>query len=102
MESKSNKQFVEPLLKTLRAFQGNNGCLYPGCSKKPIRTHVIAESMLEQIADSEAKVMTWDLSVNDIVKHVVQVHKREQVYEQAIQDGIRRETTCAIFCQDHA
>src|SRR6266487_6057115 len=101
MESKSNKQFVEPLLKTLRAFQGNSRCLYPGCSKKPIRSHVIAESILEQIADSEAKVMTWNPSANDIVKHVVQDHKWEQVYEKPKRVGIRQETTYPIFCNEH-
>lgn len=101
MESKSNKQFVEPLLKTLRAFQGNRRCLYPGCSKKPIRSHIIAESMLEQIADSEAKVMTWNPSANDIVKHVVRDHKWEQVYEKPIRVGIRQEATYPIFCNEH-
>jgi hypothetical protein len=101
MEQKSDKQFIDPLLKKLRTFQYNNRCLYPGCSHKPIRSHVIAESILEQIADNEAKVLTWNPSDNDIAVGTMQGHEWEQVYKKPIRVGIRQETTYPIFCHEH-
>jgi hypothetical protein len=101
MKSKSDKQFVEPLLKLFRAFQNNNRCLYPGCLTKPIGSHVIAESVLEQLADKEGKVLTWDVSDNDIVVNTLQGHTWDRVYKQPKRVGIRQEVTYPIFCREH-
>ena len=97
MESKSDKQFVEPLLTTLRKFQNNNRCLYPGCPKKPIGSHIIAESILEQLADNEGKVLTWDVSDNDIVVNTLQGHEWDHVYKQPRRVDIRQEVTYPIW-----
>ncbi len=101
MGTKSDKQFVEPLLKILRKFQNNNRCLYPGCSKEPIGSHVIAESVLEQLADNEGKVLTWNVSDNDIVVNTLQGHEWDRVYKQPRRVGIRQEVTYPIFCSEH-
>ena len=101
MGTKSDKQFVEPLLKILRKFQNNNRCLYPGCSKEPIGSHVIAESVLEQLADNEGKVLTWNVSDNDIVVNTLQGHEWDRVYKQPRRVGIRQEVTYPIFCGEH-
>lgn len=101
MESKSDKQFVEPLLKIWRNFQNNNRCLYPGCPKKPIGSHVIAKSFLEQLADNEGKVLTWDVPDNVIVVNTLQGHEWDHVYKQPRRVGIRQEVTYPIFCSKH-
>jgi hypothetical protein len=101
MESKPEKQFIEPLLKLLRKFQNNTRCLYPGCQKRPIGSHLIAESVLEQLADEEGKVLTWEASDNDIVENTLQGYEWERVYKQPKRVGIRREVTYPIFCREH-
>ena len=101
MDSKSDKQFVEPLLKLLRKFQNNTRCLYPGCQKRPIGSHVIAESVLELLADEEGKVLTWEASDNDIVENTLQGHEWERVYRKPRRVGIRQEVTYPIFCREH-
>jgi hypothetical protein len=55
----------------LDAFRMRNGtCLYPGCKKKPINSHIVAEKTLKLIAEN-SKVLTWDLR-NDLLIETVQ------------------------------
>jgi len=55
MEQKADLQSVEPFRKKLKQLNKNNQCVYPGCKKRPIGSHVIAESVLKLIADKGSK-----------------------------------------------
>lgn len=99
--TKADMQFVQPLLKKLRSFQNNSRCLYPGCERRPIGSHVIARSALELLADEEGKVLTWEATDNSIVENTIQGHEWGRVYQQPRRVGIRQEVTYPIFCQEH-
>lgn len=101
MEPKLDKQFVEPLIKGLGELRSNKRCLYPGCPKEPIDSHVIAESVLEQIADKEEKVLTWQPHENNIVLNTIQGHEWDYIYKEPRRVGIGREATFPIFCGEH-
>jgi hypothetical protein len=85
----------------MRTFNGNHHCLYPNCKQKPIRSHIIAESVLEQLADQEGKVLTWNPTDHDIVISTIRGHEWDYVYKHPRKVGIRQEVTYPIFCDEH-
>src|SRR5439155_877893 len=62
---------------------------------------VIAESVLERLADKEGKVLTWEASYHDVVVNTLQGHEWDRVYQQPKRVGIRQEVTYPIFCREH-
>lgn len=101
MEPKIDTQFVQPLIKKLGEFRNNNRCLYPGCPKEPIDSHIIAESVLKRIADKEEKVMTWQPHENNVITNTLQGHQWDRIYNKPRKAGIGKEVTCPIFCDEH-
>ena len=100
MEQKAELQFVETFRKKLKQLNKNNQCVYPGCKKKPIGSHVIAESVLKLLADN-GKVLTWERSDDEIIVNAIRRYEWDQVYKQPKSVGIETEVTYPIFCCEH-
>ena len=100
MEQKTGLQFVEPFRKELKRLNKNNQCVYPGCKKKPIGSHVIAESVLKLIAD-KSKVLTWERSDEEILVNTIRGHEWDHIHKQPKSVGIETEVTYPIFCCQH-
>ncbi|HYU74246.1 MAG TPA: hypothetical protein VEL31_16365, partial [Ktedonobacteraceae bacterium] len=86
-QTKADLQFVEPFRKKLKQLNKNTQCVYPGCKKKPIGSHVIAESVLKLLAD-QSKVLTWEHSEDEIIVNAIRGHEWEHVYKQPKSVGI--------------
>jgi hypothetical protein len=78
----------------------NNQCLITGCTGKLIGSHVIAESVLERIAE-KGHVLTWDPEDADIAKNARLGLDQETVYQQPTCVGIRSDVTYPLFCDEH-
>src|SRR2546421_12605587 len=87
----------------LDAFRRRNGtCLYPGCKKKPINSHVVAEKTLKLIAENST-VLTWNLSEDTQVKRLKAHLPLKQFYFEptAVGVGQKSKVTCPLFCKVH-
>ncbi len=100
MDRRAYGQFKGMLLRTLKKMDTNNQCLYPGCKKKPIDSHVIAESVLERIAHN-GKVLTWNWYEEDIANSDRNDQGWERIYAEPKEAGIRKDVTYPIFCCMH-
>jgi len=94
-------QFIEPFLKKMREFNRNHQCLYPNCKWRPVGSHIIAESILERLANQEGKVLTWDPTDHDVIINAVHGHQWDDIYKQPKKVGIRQDVTYPIFCKEH-
>lgn len=81
----------------------NGTCLYPGCTEKPIGSHVIARKTLRLIAEN-SKVLTWNMpnaysmfnqfKAGKPMKDLTLVPEPVGIHD-------KREVTHPIFCQEH-
>jgi hypothetical protein len=100
MEKKQNLQFVEPLRKLLKQLNKNDQCIYPGCTNKPIGSHIIPESILKLLVDSH-KVLTLERTDDDHIVNAIQGHSWDHVYRQSKRIGTGTQATYPIFCAQH-
>jgi hypothetical protein len=89
----------------LEAFRKRNGtCLYPGCNKKPINSHVVSEKTLRLIAENTTNtILTWNLPDDTMVKRLKARLPLEQFYFEPTPVGVgqKSKVTCPLFCEDH-
>jgi hypothetical protein len=81
----------------------NGTCLYPGCTEKPIGSHVIARKTLRLIAEN-SKVLTWNMPDAWAMYRQLEAGKPlEELSLELEYVGIldKREVTHPIFCHDH-
>lgn len=83
--------------------QKNGTCLYPGCTEKPIGSHVIARKTLRLIAEN-SKVLTWNMP--DAYALFKQAKDGKPMRDLTLMPelvGIHdiRKVTRPIFCQKH-
>ena len=100
LEELSYGQFIGPHLKTMKRLTQNNQCLITGCTGRPIGSHVIAESVLERIAE-KGHVLTWNPDDADIAKNARLGLEQEAVYHQPESVGIQSDVTYPLFCEEH-
>ena len=81
MEQNSDLRNIETLRKTLRQLNSNRECVYPSCTQKPCKSHVIAESVLKLLTDSGA-VLTSERSEDDIIVNSIRERPWDQVYKE--------------------
>lgn len=83
--------------------QKNDTCLYPGCTEKPIGSHVIARKTLRLIAEN-SKVLIWNMP--DAYAMFRQFKEGKPMRDLTLMPelvGIHdiRKVTHPIFCQKH-
>lgn len=81
----------------------NGTCLYPGCTEKPIGSHVIARKTLRLIAEN-GKVLTWNMPNAYSMFNQFKAGKPMKDLTLAPEPvGINdiRKVTHPIFCHDH-
>jgi len=100
MEQKSDLQHVEPLRRTLKQLNKNNECVYPDCTQKPCKSHVIAESVLKRLTDSH-RVLTLEPSEDDVIVNSARKRSWDQVFREPKSIGIGDQATYRIFCSEH-
>ena len=81
----------------------NGTCLYPGCTDKPIGSHVIARKTLKLIAEN-SKVFTWNMP--DAWAMYRQFNASKPMIDLSLVPdlvGIHdiKKVTYPLFCQDH-
>lgn len=100
MEQLSYGQFIGSHLKTMKRLTKNDQCLVTECISPPIHSHVIAEAVLERIAE-KGFVLTWNPSDAKIAKNAQLGLEQALVYQQPIRVGIRNDVTYPLFCRQH-
>lgn len=93
------REFEEAIVQS----QKNGTCLYPGCTQKPIGSHVIARKTLRLIAEN-SKVLTWCmLDAYALFKQAKAGKPMRDLTLMPELVGIHdiRKVTRPIFCQKH-
>jgi hypothetical protein len=100
MSERPDQRIIGELLDTFRMRNGT--CLYPGCKKKPINSHVVAEKTLKLIAENST-VLTWDLRNDALIKRLNARLPLDQFYFEPTPVGIGQKGKVAfpLFCEDH-
>jgi hypothetical protein len=94
---------VEALEDATVKAQRNGTCLYPGCTDKPIGSHVIARKTLRLITEN-SKVLTWNIPTGWAMYRQLKAGKPlEDLSLEPESVGIYdiRKVTHPIFCHDH-
>jgi hypothetical protein len=92
-------EFEDAIVKS----QENGTCLYPGCTEKPIGSHVIARKTLRLIAEN-SKVLTWNTpDAYALFKQAKEGKPMRDLTFMPELVGIHdiRKVTRPIFCQKH-
>lgn len=100
MDQRTYGQWKGVLLDTLKKLDRNNQCVYPDCKKKPIASHIIAESALKRIAH-DGKILTWNWYEEDIVHSDPHDQDWERIYVEPKEVFIGKDVTYPIFCATH-
>ena len=100
MDRRDYGQFKSIFLRTLKKMDRNNQCLYPGCKRKPIDSHIIAKAVLKRIAHN-GKVLTWNWYEEDIANINPNDQDWERIFTEPKEAGIGKDVTYPIFCHTH-
>lgn len=105
MSTQAKEKFFQNLEDALKKANRNKTCLYPGCSRKPIASHVISRKTLELIAE-KSHILTWltrKVSTFDMAKTIEAGKSLEQLFAEPIRVGIgdKNKVTYPLFCQEH-
>lgn len=100
MDQRIDGQLKGVLLETLKKLDRNNQCVYPHCRKKPIASHIIAESVLKRIAHN-GNILTWNWYEEEIVHSDPHDQDWERIYAEPKEASIGKDVTYPIFCATH-
>jgi hypothetical protein len=95
--------FVNDLSREVEKAARNPTCLYPGCSKRPIGSHMIARSTLQLIAEN-SHVLAWFIPDWWKMVRVLRAGRSlEQLSKEPVSVGIRnkQKVTYPLFCEEH-
>ena len=96
-------KLVEAFEKAVLKAQRNDTCLYPGCTEKPISSHIIARKTLSIIAE-KSKDLTWNMPDTYAMFKQFNAGKRMidlTLVPKLVGIGDIRKVTRPIFCQKH-
>ena len=103
MQRQIDWKLVDKFEDAIKKAHKNGTCLYPGCTEKPISSHVIARKTLRLIAE-DGKVLTWNMpnaySMFNQFKAGKPMKDLALVPEPVGIHDVRK-VTHPIFCHDH-
>ncbi len=96
-------KFVDELDRARIKAARNKTCLYPGCSNRPIGSHVIARRTLQLIAE-DSHVLAWFIPSSwEMITALKAGKSLDQLSKEPISVGIRhkQKVTHPLFCNEH-
>lgn len=102
MNRQASRKAIQDLENLIRREHSNSTCLFPGCVRRAIRSHIIARKTLNIIAE-KGHVLTWlPVTAWDMQRSINAGQPLEELFESPTLVGISaNKVTEPLFCRDH-